>query len=119
MVSKGRKPKSESQLICKGKKRPQKVLNFQRQIKEVKAPVGIFRMGLHRKFLSRTQEEMGIQSFLVGVRREFGFTEEPAKFTMSYPGSVINLFNSGENSCRKRILIFKKAPGRLEHKPVG
>lgn len=57
--------------------------NFQRQNKEAKAPAG--------KLLSRRQEEMGIQSFLVGVRREFGLTEEPAKFTMSYPGSEINL----------------------------
>lgn len=65
--------------------------NFQRQNKEAKAPAGIFRMGPHGKLLSRRQEEMGIQSFLVGVRREFGLTEEPAKFTMSYPGSEINL----------------------------
>lgn len=79
----GRKPKSE---ICKGKKRPQKVQNFQMQNKEAKAPAGVFRMGPHRKFLSRRQEEKGIQSFLVGVRREFGFPEEPAKFTKSYPG---------------------------------
>lgn len=90
--------------------------NFQRQNKD-KALAGIFRMGPHRKFMSRTQEEMRIQSFLVGIRREFGFTEEPAKFTMSYPGSEINLFDSGENSCRKRLLIFKKPPRRLEHKP--
>lgn len=80
------KGESLNQKFAKGKKRPQKVQNFQMQNKEAKAPAGVFRMGPHRKFLSRRQEEKGIQSFLVGVRREFGFPEEPAKFTMSYPG---------------------------------
>lgn len=73
-----------------GKIRFQKAQNFQRQNKEAKAPLGIFRMGPHRKLLSWRQEEMRIQSFLVGVRREFGLSEVPAKFTMSYPSSEIN-----------------------------
>lgn len=73
-------------------------------------------MGPHRKFLSRRQEEMWIQSFLVGVRRESGFTRnQPNSWWIILVQR--NLSDSGENSCRKRILIFKKPPGRLKHKP--
>lgn len=71
--------------------KPQKVQNFQRQNKEAKAQAGIFKMGPHRKFQSRRQEEMRIQSFLVGVRRQSRFTKKPDKFTMNYPGSEKSL----------------------------
>lgn len=112
----GRKPKSESQLIRKEKKKSSESAEFP-EAKQSQGTRRILRMGPHRKFLSRRQKEMGIQSFLVGVRREFGFTEEPAKFKTSCPGSEIKLFDSGENSCRERILIYKKPPVRLENEP--
>ena len=61
--------------------------NFQREIKEAMAPAGTYKMRPHRKFLGRRQEEMGIQSFLVGARRELELIEESAKFKTSCPGS--------------------------------
>lgn len=61
--------------------------NFQRQNEEDMAPAGTYKMGPHRKFVGRRQEEMGIQSFLVGARRELELIDEPAKFKTSFPGS--------------------------------
>lgn len=58
-------------------------------------------MGPHSKFLGRRQEDMGIQSFPVGARRELELIEEPAKFKTSCPGSE------------------RKNPGILEKTHVG
>jgi len=51
------------------------------------APARTYKMGPHRKFPGRGQEELGTQSFLVGMRSELECIEEPAKFKISCPGS--------------------------------
>lgn len=61
--------------------------DFQRQNKEAMAPAGTYKMGPHSKFLGRRQEDMGIQSLLVGARRELELVEESGKLKTSCPGS--------------------------------